>query len=216
MWLEAASARVCAPGPAWQPPGRHHAPRPGLAIILPSAARLPAGRIAAAWALFRTQEQLVEVAAEHGVRLTLFHGRGGTVGRGGGPTHLAIRSQPPGTINGQLRVTVQVGGRRAAGAVGPRQQPPPQPPDQAPGASAPPGRQAPPSATMPAPACTGLHRPAPASAAAPLPQGETIEQQFGEQELCFRTLDMYTSAVLEASLDEPSGPQQEWRDMMDK
>ena len=54
------------------------------------------------------QERLSKVAEECGVKLTLFHGRGGTVGRGGGPTHLAILSQPPGTINGALRVTIQV------------------------------------------------------------------------------------------------------------
>uniref|UniRef100_A0A0D3CQF2 phosphoenolpyruvate carboxylase n=1 Tax=Brassica oleracea var. oleracea TaxID=109376 RepID=A0A0D3CQF2_BRAOL len=53
------------------------------------------------------QEELVKVAKEYGVKLTMFHGRGGTVGRGGGPTHLAILSQPPDTINGSLRVTVQ-------------------------------------------------------------------------------------------------------------
>ncbi|KXZ55578.1 hypothetical protein GPECTOR_2g1127 [Gonium pectorale] len=58
-----------------------------------------AGRLAAAWALYETQEKLVAVAKEYGVRLVLFHGRGGTVGRGGGPTHMAIRSQPSGTIN---------------------------------------------------------------------------------------------------------------------
>ena len=48
------------------------------------------------------------MAEEYNVRLTLFHGRGGTVGRGGAPTHLAVLSQPPGTIKGTLRVTVQV------------------------------------------------------------------------------------------------------------
>lgn len=59
------------------------------------------------WAALQ-QERLNEVAEEYNVRLTLFHGRGGTVGRGGGPTHLAILSQPPGTIKGKLRVTIQV------------------------------------------------------------------------------------------------------------
>ena len=50
---------------------------------------------------------MVAAAAKHNVKLTIFHGRGGTVGRGGGPTHLAILSQPPDTVNGSLRVTVQ-------------------------------------------------------------------------------------------------------------
>ncbi len=57
------------------------------------------------------QEKLVAVAERYNVTLTLFHGRGGTVGRGGGPTHLAILSQPPGTIKGRLRVTIQVQAR---------------------------------------------------------------------------------------------------------
>ena len=48
-----------------------------------------------------------QVANKYNVKMVLFHGRGGTVGRGGGPTHLAIRSQPAGTIQGSLRVTVQ-------------------------------------------------------------------------------------------------------------
>lgn len=65
------------------------------------------GRLAANWALYRAQESLVAVARETGVELTLFHGRGGSISRGGGPTYLAIRSQPPGSIQGRLRVTEQ-------------------------------------------------------------------------------------------------------------
>ncbi|GIL72820.1 hypothetical protein Vretimale_4503 [Volvox reticuliferus] len=66
-----------------------------------------AGRLAANWALYKCQEKVVEMAKAHGVRLTLFHGRGGTVGRGGGPTHIAIQSQPPGSVNGSFRITEQ-------------------------------------------------------------------------------------------------------------
>ncbi|WP_163559818.1 phosphoenolpyruvate carboxylase [Halomonas sp. NO4] len=66
-----------------------------------------AGQLAAAWAQYRAQERLVGVCRQHGVNLTLFHGRGGAVGRGGGPAHAAILSQPPGSVNGSLRVTEQ-------------------------------------------------------------------------------------------------------------
>ncbi len=66
-----------------------------------------AGFLAAAWAQYQAQEGLAAVAAEHDVRLVLFHGRGGTVSRGGAPTRQALRSQPPGTVNGALRVTEQ-------------------------------------------------------------------------------------------------------------
>jgi len=66
-----------------------------------------AGQLAAAWAQYRAQETLVAVCERQGVDLTLFHGRGGTVGRGGGPAHAAILSQPPGSVNGSLRVTEQ-------------------------------------------------------------------------------------------------------------
>lgn len=66
-----------------------------------------AGQLAAAWAQYRAQEALVDVCKRHGVNLTLFHGRGGTVGRGGGPSYAAILSQPPGSVNGSLRVTEQ-------------------------------------------------------------------------------------------------------------
>ncbi|CAM6128897.1 unnamed protein product [Calypogeia fissa] len=112
-----------------------------------------AGRLSAAWEMFKCQEDLVKVAKEFGIKLTMFHGRGGTVGRGGGPTHLAILSQPPDTIHGSLRVTVQ---------------------------------------------------------------GEVIEQSFGEEHLCFRTLQRFTSATLEHGMHPPRAPEQKWRELMDE
>lgn len=112
-----------------------------------------AGRLSAAWQVFKTQEDCVRVAHKFGVKLTLFHGRGGSVGRGGGPTHLAILSQPPDTIHGSLRVTIQ---------------------------------------------------------------GEVIEQSFGEEHLCFRTLQRFTAATLEHGMKPPRTPKAEWRALMDE
>lgn len=112
-----------------------------------------AGRLSAAWQLYKAQEELIQVAKQFGVKLTMFHGRGGTVGRGGGPTHLAILSQPPDTIHGSLRVTVQ---------------------------------------------------------------GEVIEQSFGEEHLCFRTLQRFTAATLEHGMNPPVSPKPEWRALMDE
>lgn len=66
-----------------------------------------AGVLAATWAQYQAQEALANVFAAHDVQLKLFHGRGGTIGRGGGPAHAAIASQPPGTLDGGLRVTEQ-------------------------------------------------------------------------------------------------------------
>ncbi|MCK9533620.1 MAG: phosphoenolpyruvate carboxylase [Pseudomonas sp.] len=66
-----------------------------------------AGTTAAAWSQYRAQEELVAVCAKQGVELILFHGRGGTVGRGGGPAHEAILSQPPGSVAGRFRTTEQ-------------------------------------------------------------------------------------------------------------
>lgn len=66
-----------------------------------------AGQLAAVWGQYRAQESLAKVCREHDVKLTLFHGRGGTVGRGGGPSHTAILAQPPGSVDGSLRVTEQ-------------------------------------------------------------------------------------------------------------
>ncbi len=65
------------------------------------------GYLAANWALYRAELDLVESARKTGIRLRLFHGRGGTVGRGGGPSYDAILAQPPGAVKGSLRLTEQ-------------------------------------------------------------------------------------------------------------
>ncbi len=65
------------------------------------------GYLTANWALYRAELELVESARKTGIRLRLFHGRGGTVGRGGGPSYQAILAQPPGAVNGSLRLTEQ-------------------------------------------------------------------------------------------------------------
>ena len=111
------------------------------------------GRLAAAWELYRAQEAIVSVAKHHGVPLTIFHGRGGTVGRGGGPTALAIQSQPPGSVNGTLRVTEQ---------------------------------------------------------------GEMIEAKFALPGIALRTLEVYTTAALEATLAPVAPPKPQWRELMDE
>ena len=111
------------------------------------------GRLAAAWELYKAQESIVETSRAHGVAVTLFHGRGGSVGRGGGPTHLAIRSQPPGSIDGTLRVTEQ---------------------------------------------------------------GEMIQAKFGLPGIALRTLEVYTTATLEATLGEPAPVAPAWRAAMDR
>ncbi|WP_260681584.1 phosphoenolpyruvate carboxylase [Aliiglaciecola sp. M165] len=66
-----------------------------------------AGALAAGWAQYESQEALVALTDRHDVKLTLFHGRGGTIGRGGLPAHAAIHSQPPGSLTGGFRVTEQ-------------------------------------------------------------------------------------------------------------
>ncbi len=65
------------------------------------------GYITANWELYKAELELVKVFEKHGIELRLFHGRGGTVGRGGGPSYNAILAQPPGSVNGQIRITEQ-------------------------------------------------------------------------------------------------------------
>ena len=66
-----------------------------------------AGKFAASWAQYCAQEKLDKISKKYNVELTFFHGRGGSVGRGGGPVYAALLSQPPGTVNGRTRVTEQ-------------------------------------------------------------------------------------------------------------
>jgi phosphoenolpyruvate carboxylase len=66
-----------------------------------------AGFLAASWAQYQAQEKLVEICAKHNIQLRLFHGRGGSMSRGGGSAHDALLSQPPGAVEGYVRITEQ-------------------------------------------------------------------------------------------------------------
>jgi phosphoenolpyruvate carboxylase len=65
------------------------------------------GVVASSWELYKAQRRLSDIGTEHGISVLFFHGRGGTVGRGGGPSHLAILGQPAGTVNGKIKITEQ-------------------------------------------------------------------------------------------------------------
>jgi phosphoenolpyruvate carboxylase len=65
------------------------------------------GYVAANWLLHRAQAELAAVGTKHGIELTLFHGRGGAIGRGGGQLELAVAAQPPGSVDGRLKLTEQ-------------------------------------------------------------------------------------------------------------
>nr|AAD49968.1 Similar to gb/X90982 phosphoenolpyruvate carboxylase (ppc1) from Solanum tuberosum [Arabidopsis thaliana] len=113
-----------------------------------------AGRFTAAWELYKAQENVVAACNEFGIKITLFHGRGGSIGRGGGPTYLAIQSQPPGSVMGSLRSTEQ---------------------------------------------------------------GEMVQAKFGIPQTAVRQLEVYTTAVLLATLKPPQPPREEkWRNLMEE
>ncbi len=65
------------------------------------------GILTSSWELYRAQSRLAALGSHHGVGITIFHGRGGAIGRGGGPIYEAILGQPPGTVNGHIRITEQ-------------------------------------------------------------------------------------------------------------
>ncbi|XP_010681388.2 phosphoenolpyruvate carboxylase 4 isoform X1 [Beta vulgaris subsp. vulgaris] len=113
-----------------------------------------AGRFTAAWELYKAQEDVVAACNEFNIKVTLFHGRGGSIGRGGGPTYLAIQSQPPGSVMGTLRSTEQ---------------------------------------------------------------GEMVQAKFGRPQIAVRQLEIYTTAVLLATMRPPLPPREEkWRNLMEE
>src|SRR5262245_63981257 len=65
------------------------------------------GYLASTWELYKAELELIDTFRRHGVNLRLFHGRGGSIGRGGGPSYQAILAQPPGAVRGSIRVTEQ-------------------------------------------------------------------------------------------------------------
>ncbi len=81
--------------------------REQIVMIGYSDSNKDAGYVAANWELYEAQERIAAAARQHGLLLTLFHGRGGSIARGGGPTNRAILAQPPGSVDGRLRLTEQ-------------------------------------------------------------------------------------------------------------
>ena len=146
LWVSPEPASTSTRAEAEEPPGRE-------VMLGYSDSAKDGGRLAANWQLYKAQEAVVAAARDAGVRLTLFHGRGGSIGRGGGPTHLAMQSQPPGSVDGRLRVTVQ---------------------------------------------------------------GEMIQAQFGLRDIAVRTLEVYATSVLDATLARPAPLPAAWRDAMDR
>jgi phosphoenolpyruvate carboxylase len=92
--------------PAYQQVLDHHG-SPQEVMLGYSDSAKDGGIVASAWMLYRAQQRVIALGRERGRKIRLFHGRGGTIGRGGGPTHDAIRSQPAGTVLGQVKFTEQ-------------------------------------------------------------------------------------------------------------
>ena len=66
-----------------------------------------AGKLSASWHQYKLQEEIIKLAKQYKINITFFHGRGGTAGRGGGPIQATLRSQPPNSVNGKIRITDQ-------------------------------------------------------------------------------------------------------------
>ena len=112
-----------------------------------------AGKLSASWHQYKLQEDILKLAKKHKIEVTFFHGRGGSAGRGGGPIQATLRSQPPNSVNGKIRIT---------------------------------------------------------------DQGEVIQQKYGYEPLAKYNLCSYIGAVVEATLNPPPNPKNNWRDLIEK
>ena len=112
-----------------------------------------AGKLSASWHQYKLQEQIIKIAKKYKIDVTFFHGRGGSAGRGGGPIQATLRSQPPNSVNGKIRIT---------------------------------------------------------------DQGEVIQQKYGYEPLAKYNLCSYIGAVVEATLNPPPEPKNNWRNLIEK
>lgn len=112
-----------------------------------------AGKLSASWHQYVLQEQILDIAKKYKIEITFFHGRGGSPGRGGGPIQATLKSQPPFSVNGKIRIT---------------------------------------------------------------DQGEVVQQKYGYKPLAEYNLCSYISSVMEASLEPPPAPKDNWRYLTQK
>jgi phosphoenolpyruvate carboxylase len=112
-----------------------------------------AGKLSASWHQYKLQEEIIKLAKKYKIDVTFFHGRGGSAGRGGGPIQATLRSQPPNSVNGKIRIT---------------------------------------------------------------DQGEMIQQKYGYEPLAKYNLCSYIGAVMQATLNPPPEPKNQWRKLIEK
>ena len=112
-----------------------------------------AGKLSASWHQYKLQEEILKLSKKYKIEVTFFHGRGGSAGRGGGPIQATLRSQPPGSVNGKIRIT---------------------------------------------------------------DQGEVIQQKYGYEPLAKYNLCSYIGSVMEATLNPPPLPKNQWRNLIQK
>ena len=112
-----------------------------------------AGKLSASWHQYKLQEEVLKIAKRYKIKITFFHGRGGSAGRGGGPIQATMRSQPPKSVYGRIRIT---------------------------------------------------------------DQGEMIQQKYGYEPLAKYNLCSYIGSVMQATLNPPPNPKNEWRNLIEK